>query len=532
MDHYPDESLLLGLAYRHQAPNGQWRIKLRWKRLLITLGILGIIVYTSLLSALYIYLREAKHYENISYWKTLVLPLRMEAYKRELGEHQIEQAFQKLEEGEAEAALALLRSGVRRCPDHAKARIMLSQFYMRLQRSDLAVKILQDALQPNLEDPDYISIYFKTLFDARRDDLIMEEAKRLIPQISDSDIRHNIALSAAKAHAFQGQYDEAEAYIVDYQLDDTIEGLRLAANIAWQRGDKETAMTILEKGVEKESRKLLLYQLLSQFSLEQGDYGRARRYCVLMNTHAPLAYQPNISLLYIFSQSDETRRKENLIERVLNDFGDDAEAMAALSRFAARDHNTALALTLVQKAQDKGWPISDFTLNYLKALVLSGNNQEAVAYGEHILSERPAWLEEVRGTFSGLLSAAYFGLGNKNLGDVYLETFLQKREMRPEGMMDIAKVFEEVGLLEHSRTILLQTYEANKRSQPLLTEMIRIELALGHADQIQGHLNALLEMRQPPRKIIVEAYHALASDRFLFMPERQPLLERLQQILN
>lgn len=530
------ESALWGFAYREWTDEGRWKLHILWKRLIPALLGVGILSYFVLMTALFFYLREVSNYKNASYWNTLFLPLRLEAFYQELGEYRIERGLAAIESKEFGKAFALLRSGLNRYPDHAEARQYLAQFYLP-GRYPMALDILKVKLLDNLDNPEYLKLYFQILLQYNLDEQAIEEAARILPEIEDKKTRQSVAYFYALALAYRGQYDRSEDIIKEYDLSSKVDGYMLLANLAWERGQRETAIARLESGVRQfPGNALALYQRLTQYFLLNEQYDKARRYSILRSTYNPLAFGPRIDLLYVFSKSNEEERQEEELNEILEQHGDEPEAMSLLGNFATFDKNIPLAHKLYERArraEDKdAWNVGGFAMDYLRTAIAAEDFTEATEFGEDLLEQRPAWLDDYRTELNGLLAVGYYGMNNRNFADVYLNELLKNRDENIALLLEIGQVLKSVNALQQARRVLLSAYEANPRNQQILSELLRIELEMGHSNRLRDYLEKLLQLRRPSRALLSDAYHKIASDRFIFARDRKQLLLELRSLLG
>lgn len=530
--YYQEHYLIPGIISKKLGQDGLWKLHIRWGRLFGIVAAIVLISYITLTSALYVYLKHKRDYDYLSYWRTLAIPFAYTSFVEDMGDHQIEKAIEAFDNKEYTTAFPLFRSGLQRSPHHSEGRIYYSKFYGS-RRYQMAIEILEHDLMSNLDHQEYLSTYFSYLLNFNQDEKAIEKASTLIGKVSDKKIQQLIAYFAASAHAYRGHFDKAEDYIAQYKLTRTIDGYLLDAKITWERGNQQAAIDKLETGMNTFSDRIAFYHTLTQYHLSMKNYDQARRYCLLRETAHPEAFGPRIDLLYVYSSYDEKDRKVEELDSLLNDFADESKAMLMLSNYAVFDKNLDLALRLYERSVEKSdWDSATFASNVMRTAIAAGKYEETIEFGENILNERPKWLEEHRHIFGGFLSIAYFGNGNKNLSDVYLKELMKNRDERANVLIGLANSFEQVGAMQHARQILLEAHKSNARNQQVLSELIRIDLAMGNSSQLSDYLNKMLQMRRPSRDILLQAYHELASDRFIFARDRENLLIELRTLLG
>ena len=76
------------------------------------------------------------------------------------------------------------------------------------------------------------------------DEQIQEIATNHLPEVPELTERNRIiAFGAAQANYLRGNYDRADDYLIDYRLNESLEGLLLSAQIA---GTEETVGLLLK----------------------------------------------------------------------------------------------------------------------------------------------------------------------------------------------------------------------------------------------------------------------------------------------
>lgn len=118
------------------------------------------------------------------------------------------------------------------------------------------------------------------------------------------------------------------------------------------------------------------------------------------------------------------------------------------------------------------------------------------------------------------------------MGEIYLQHFIDEENNPPQTYLAVSRRFIDTDRSQQARKILTAAYRRSPTNQKILSELIRIELELGHTENLNRLLNRLLLMRRPQMDLLVEAYEKLGSDRFIFTPDRESLLLQLSAILR
>jgi len=494
--------------------------------------------YAALSSAFYFYFKYKKHYEDVSYWSMYTLPFRLDEHKREMGEYQIEKAKKILKSPDLDqkkffAAYQNLRAGVLKSPANLEARMMLAEMLIfLLKNQDMGMSVLQQGVQYAYQDFAFLQYYIKILLNFKKDAEVIDLAERILATDPGTEIQKLLALGAATAHQFRGNFDQAEDYVQTYRLDDELEGALLSAQISWERGQKQTAIAKLKASVGRYTNDEAIYARLSRFYRKMGDFEKARAETVKRIVNAPLEIGPKIDLLHILRNIGEAERAERQAEDVFLQYKNDKSSLLKLASYGAEFGLVDLNRRIYQHALASDYDIASFALMLIEANIERKQYDEAIRFTEELVKERPDWLERHWAIFNSLRAVAHFGNGNKDLSNIYLDQFLKETHVRVESLLAVSNAFLELGGQEEARAVLLQAYSNNPENQAALSQLIKLEIQLGNSADLGGYLKRLLKMRRPSIDLLNEAYRKLGSDRFIFTRDRKGLLIELNSILN
>jgi Tfp pilus assembly protein PilF len=531
-----EKPILLGFAVQKKGVDGRIEFSVRWGRLVASLIALAIIGWFSLAGALYFHFKYNKDFDEVSYTKMLtLLPFGLEEHRVEMGNFHIEKGLQALKEGEYRDAIRLLRLGVARAPANLEGRRVLAEFYeIAYKRHDIAADQLMLGLeQGGIEDIDYLKQTLRVLLRYQMDEDIQNLADTYLPSKPVlSDINRTLAFGAANANYLRGNYDRADDYLITYNLLESLEGILLSAQISWDRGNQIAAMTKLEQSVRRFPNSEPLLMQLSRYHRELGQIDQARRYAILRNVSDPLSAAPRLELLYIYNKSGDAEREAREIQRMLQQFRDDEPALQALANFAADSGNIDLARRTYEEALENEFAIDAFALLLIESHLVNKDYQGALEFSEELLKERPDWLSNRWAIFNSLRAVASYGINRPDLGEIYLQDFLDDSSIQPQTYLAVARRFTRIERYAQTRKVLMQAYQKAPTNQKVLSKLIRAELTLGNTENLNSLLGRLLQMRRPEMDLLVEAYRKLGSDRFIFTPDRESLLLQLSAILR
>ena len=531
-----ERPILLGFVIQRKGIDGRMEISVRWGRLIGTFALLAVLGWFTLAGALYFHFKYNKEFDQVSYTKMLtLLPFGLETHRVEMGNYHIERGLSEIIEGNYRDALRLLRLGVSRSPANLEGRRVLAEFYeIALKRHDIAVdQLLQGIELGGIQDSEYLKATLRVLLRYQMDEDIQNLANKYLPEEPElTDINRTLAFGAANANYLRGNYDLAEDYIIDYKLLESLEGVLLSAQISWDRGSKIAAMTKMEYSIEKFPNSEPLLMQLSRYHRELGEIEEARRYAILRNVSDPLSAAPRLELLYIYNKSEDFEREQIETQRMLQQFRNDEPALQSLANFAADTGNIELARRTYEEALENEFAIDAFALLLIEAHLVDKDYQGALDFSEELLKERPDWLTLRWAIFSSLRAVASYGINRPDLGEIYLQDFIDEAGNQAQTYLAVSRRFTDIDRVKQARTILTLAYQKAPTNQKVLSELIRSELSLGNTEDLSRLLSRYLQMRRPQIELLTEAYNKLGSDRFIFTPDRQSLLLQLSAILR
>lgn len=452
-----------------------------------------------------------------------------------MGDHNVEESISQLDEGNYIDAFRLLHFGVARSPGNLEGRKLIADFYeFGRKRPSIAADYLLAGLDHGgFEDIEYLQKLLRMLLRNQMDEKVQEIADTyLSEEPSLTDINRTLALGAASSNYQRGLYDQAEDYLLSYNLLESVEGLLIYSKISWDRGNHTAAISKLEQMMQRFSDMDPLLAQLSNYYCEIGDSEKARRFAILRNVKNPSNYKTRIELMLIYNQEGDTEREASEIERMFEQFHQDEAALMDFSGYAAKTGNVALAKRILKVATKNEFDTGAFTILLLEAHIVSEDYQSALDFCETLVEQQAEWLKKRWAVFNGLRTVAAFAVNQPDLGEVYLQNFLKDMNQRPQTYLSIINHFLAIDRPPQARKLLTIAYQQFPKNQKILSEFIRIELELGNTENINDLLVQLLKMRRPQPELLSKAYRELSSDRFIFTKNRDILLMKLSTILK
>lgn len=509
-----------------------------WKRIATTLAILALVGWLSLFSALFFYFKYVQDFEDVSYFKTLILPFRMKSHRQEMGDFQISQSERFIENGDIRTAYFYLRSGVARSPGNLEGRLMLAEFYDGLFMSpEKATKTLREGLPYALKRNDikYIRTYMQILLDERENEAVIKLTQsELAKKPEDLHYRLLLALSETSAYYYENDYDSAQALVDQYDLMRTLDGTILAANIQWNSKNKDAAIQILENALKKGFNKDVIYDQLSSFYQSTGESQTARRYAILRSLESPSAIDPRIDLLYLYHSQGQKKEELRETEAVLKQFDDKSNELLQLATFASQTGNIELARRTYIRALEQGFSMAPFTLAFVNTYIEAGEPLEALALLEQMDKDQAAWMPYHEGLVNGLRGLAHLHSGSHDIASAYAQSTLEDARMTTEKLVPLAIEYSEAGGSNQAYIILNGTHKRNPEDLRTLEELIKLEINMQDPkESLRPHLEVLLTIDSTPNpELLQKAYRLLSSDAFLYKPDQEALLDSLNKAIK
>ena len=156
-----------------------------------------------------------------------------------------------------------------------------------------------------------------------------------------------------------------------------------------------------------------------------------------------------------------------------------------------------MARRIYGEALENEFAVDAFALLLIEAHLVSQDYEGALEFAEELLKERPEWLSTHWAIFASLRSVASFGINRGDLGEIYLQDFIDKTGSRPQTYLAVARRFNNIERFQQARRVLLEAYQKTPNDQNVITELIRVELRLGYTENLDRLLSRLLQMRRP-----------------------------------
>lgn len=523
-------------GYGRRARDGEGRVRLRivWARVLAACGVMMMVAWLGAGFAAWGLLRWRQKVETITLVDTLALPLRWKTIQSKRGDHYIEQGRKALDAGNYSAAFQLLRVGVFKSPANLEGRRRLAQIYALLvRRPDQGIKLLDEGMSYGGDNLDYLETYFALLFANQEDERVRElAAMRLAAALPGSRPSLIFGLAAAQACFFRGNYDGVEDFLKQARIERSVEGRLLQAQVEWERGYRELALSRLRDLVNGLSPPERAFELLFGYLRELKNADEARIVASLRKLKFPASLAARVGVLYAYEDGGDRAKIERELDSILGESGRDQRTLFALADFAVATANVGLADRIRELAGSTELAPEIGPIVAIEARIAASDYRGALSAMETISANKPEWLDAQSDTLAGFQAVAHFGLGQKDLGELYLGKYLDQKTPRAERLSTIARRLQKVGAPEAARRVLALAVETDAQNQTALTALVDLDLKSGRLDDLARNLDLLLAMRKPPLDLLQFAYQQLSVNRVSASPEHEPMLARLKTAIQ
>ncbi len=509
------------------------QVQIYWKQLGVFLLALAALGWVGSATAAYAFVKYKRGFTEVQFTHMLLLPWRWEAYEVARGDFLIKKAQEDLKQQKFNEAFKGVRLGLIKSPSNKEGRLLLAQFYGLWKRPDLARQTLLDGFAHHKQDTDYLKTLFSFLLQQQEDQQVLAYYKELLGNDESITPRNQlVALAAASASYFRGNYDEAEAILRRYQLEGSRDGRLLVARINWDRGEKDQAIDRLRELANELPNDEEIYTQTVAYLREADRDNEARRESFMRALANPRNARARIDQLYAYQKEGDTAAVKANVEEIFRDFTSDANALLALADFAANSGDPTLARRIYDhlKALDLNW--EGAALMTVEANIVAKQYQAALEMVRQLQRENPDWNKRYYSVFNGLQAIAHYGLGDAEAAQLFLNNFLSQTNVRADNLIAVSRRLISVGARSQARQVLEQAAQADPLNQAALTSLVQLDLDLNNTAPLAANVRKLLAMRKPSPEVLRNAHRKLGSDLFLFSPDRSALLQDLRTAIN
>lgn len=533
----------LGFATYARSKSGKWRLHFNWRRIIILLAILGALGYSAIGLFFYFFLKgEATYAEALAY--PVSREVRKDVRKR-LGDRFVAEAKAEFEENsDFGKYFQGIRAGLIYSPFNPEARIDFASLLFYQKRTGEAFEFLKEGLPYAINHRTYVQFFVRQSLELAQDDVLASAADIFLPQMplveqmlpEDAEaLRDNrliLAIGAAQANLLRGRFDRAQKVLETYGVQNTLSGRVLVAQIDWESGRKEKALSTLRESLQLAPGNDQISLLYALYLKENGDFSEARD---VLTRLALLKNDPSIrvKILTLFPGEENRIYRERLEKDFFDRYQNDSAALLVFAQYATDGKNFELIQKIYDHARQKALvDLPKFELLYLEALVLNGKSEDALKMLDELNSGNYGWVKNYQGVLDCLRALAYYSNNQANLGKINLERVMKNQSVPVARLIVLARRLDAFGFEEEARHVYENAFLLENGNQPVLLELIRYALRHEDVSVLVRYLPPLLETRRPPRSILEKVQNFLGSDRMLFVGKRESLINSVTEMLD
>ncbi|MBP6507272.1 MAG: tetratricopeptide repeat protein [Opitutaceae bacterium] len=489
------------LWVRLKTPQGQ-RLHFLWSRI-VKVGVLGVILlWLGFAGSLWAFVKYQRGIDAVRFVDVAFYPIRRAAYRTMLAQHHLTNAKHQIEQQAWTEALLSLRVALGSAPQNLEVRSLLAELYTLFKRPNLSQQVLEDGLPYAGDNIAYLNKTFNYLRAQQQFDRIISQGDQLLPKARDGQTAHRIiAWQVAQASFALKHYDEAEALLLQWQLEQTTEGQSMLANLAVARGQPELAIDRLKGQLERNPQNEALSIQLTRLYLKLGRTDEARRAALLRSFDHPDSPGAQIDLITIDWQSgnrgDYIQETNTYLER----FSADARALVMLALFAANHAQPELAQQVLTTARTAGHPLTLFQFALMQAQCSAELYAAALETAQQ-LDTGATPFGRTGGALVSLKAWAYFGLHNQSEGDIWLQRYLTQPALHPPDALRLAAALEKMNEPKAQERVLLAAADQLPVNDAALIALLQYYARHNAWNEAGKRLSQLLALADPPAELV------------------------------
>ena len=127
---------------------------------------------------------------------------------------------------------------------------------------------------------------------------------------------------------------------------------------------------------------------------------------------------------------------------------------------------------------------------------------------------------------------AYYAVGNTNMSTALINDIIKQGSVNPRTLVATARRFAILGEDTIAHKLYVAAVEKDPMHQYALVRLIQFELDAGNSSDLNKYIFRLINMRRPPRDMILEARRKLLTDRFIFTTDREKIINAIDAVFD
>lgn len=490
----------------------------------IGLVLLGMFYVVAVGSA-WAFMRYNRGYETVSVFD-VAWPPRWSAMRVKQGEHQIARGLEALRDARYPEAFFNLRVGTARAPAHVEGRQALAAIYQAIGQRGNAIDTLAAGLDHVTPSAAYLDgLVTLLLADAQHERVRTLCAALLANPATPPDVRRQAILSTGISLYATGDYAEARRTFEDNNLQNDPVIQEVMAGIDWEQGKRDLAISRLESLREAQPTLDRLYVQLARYYDALDRTSDSERIRLLRRLANPDSVQVAADLVrHLLGQGQRDAARAEFV-RAAGRFSTRGSDLEELGQIAA-SYGLVAWLDDLEQAAAPGTEIERLDLLRLLALTAAGEFRQSLALVADVEAVKPRWLADQEVVVSGAAAVAHFALDENGEGESRLNRTLRAAARSPRALGPLVDLLLGTGSVDAARRLLVGGLDIEPRNATFLGTLLVLDLRDGRTDDLRANLERFLSLPDAGQDVLLETQSALAGDRFIFLADRNALIER------
>ncbi len=422
-------------------------------------------------------------------------------------------------------------------PRNAEAQRLVAELYFGLGRQIDAFLVLDNSLNFCINEPEHFQNYLAKCFAYDQDARIIACASKFLGRKDlNPEVEQALKIANTQAHFLRGYYIETANLIKKYNLEATPEGFLINCQLLWEGGERKEAIKLITAAANRYPDITRLLEIKAKWLKENGEMAAARDCVDLIIIQSPNEAGPKIQMLYLLPGTENATQRDEQIEKMINTYGTNPQAMLELAQYANDSLQPKLTKRLLDIAQTRRFSNRyKFTLTHAECLINDNQAHEAILLINELLdqNENKQWLQSVSIALDALRTIAYFADNQPEIASINLRRLTQTRNVAPSLLVTSGKKLITAKRYLEANNMLIDVHLANESNQAILLEIVKLKIEHPEvAQDLEVYLRRLMSTRRPPKEMLAKALTRISSDIFLFSNNRDQLQIDIETILK
>ena len=118
------------------------------------------------------------------------------------------------------------------------------------------------------------------------------------------------------------------------------------------------------------------------------------------------------------------------------------------------------------------------------------------------------------------------------MSNALINEIIKRVTVNPRTLVATAMRFAMLGEPKPAHILYVAAVEKDPMHQYALVRLIQFELDAGNSSDLNKYIFRLINMRRPPRDMIMSARKKLLTDRFIFTAEREKIINAIDAVFD